>query len=60
MTGSLFESLVKAVDRAPERLDHVATLIEDLGQDTDGQPLLPDGFLEIWEPIWAARKAIRR
>ena len=50
----LFEMLVKALDQSPTKLDQVARLVEDLRKG--GAGLLPDGFDEIWEPVWAARE----
>ena len=55
----LFESLLRALDREPAKLDHVAGLIEDLRKTPEGEALIPEGFTEIWDPIWAAREARR-
>ena len=55
----LLESLLRALDREPARLDHVAALIDDLRKTPDGQALIPEGFTEVWEPVWAAREAQR-
>jgi hypothetical protein len=55
----LFESLLRALEREPAKLDHVARLIEDLRKTTEGEALIPEGFTEIWDPIWAAREARR-
>lgn len=44
----VFESLLRALDEAPDKLDAIASLIDALkGVDE----VLPPGFLEIWEPI---------
>ncbi|WP_145054907.1 phospholipase D family protein [Lignipirellula cremea] len=51
--ATLFESLVRALDRDPERLEQVAQVILDLRQTEDGKTLLPDDLDAIWEPIWA-------
>ena len=50
---TLFETLLRALDRAPERLKDVAQLIADLGQGTDGDGRLPEGFSQIWPAILA-------
>lgn len=50
----LFESLLHALDQNPSRLDQVARLVEDLR--ASGPGLLPDGFDEIWQPVWEARQ----
>jgi hypothetical protein len=55
----LFESLVRALDRDPERLDRVARLVDDLSSSETGHSLLPDGFDELWQPIWKARQELR-
>lgn len=54
----LLESLVKALSREPHRLDHVARLAESLRATKEGAALLPEGFDEIWGPIWEARAAL--
>ena len=53
----LLESLLRALDREPEKLDHVAALVSDLRKAPDGQDLIPEGFADVWEPVWAARQA---
>ncbi|MCC7517698.1 MAG: phospholipase D family protein [Verrucomicrobiae bacterium] len=49
--GSLFEALMRALDREPEKIDHAAMIIEDLNATPNGRRLLPEGFHTIWEPI---------
>jgi hypothetical protein len=56
---ALLEALVRTLDRAPDRLDYVAQLVEDLRKGEDNRPLLPPQFDEIWRPIWAARERLR-
>lgn len=55
----LFESLLRALERQPAKLDHVAGLIKDLRKTPQGEALIPDGFTEVWDPVWAAREAQR-
>lgn len=50
----LLETMLKALDRDPATLAQVEELIADLSGTTDGVELLPDGLLEIWQPIRAA------
>lgn len=52
----LFESLVRALDQSPARLDQVAKLVEDLR--AAGENLLPAGFDEVWLPVWEARQKV--
>ena len=54
----LLESLLKALARDPKRLDHVAGLAESLAPRPKARPSFPDGFEEVWEPIWARRGPI--
>lgn len=57
MFGStLLESLLRAMDREPERIDQVAQVIEDLQKTPEGQSLLPKDLQAIWDPIWHARQ----
>jgi hypothetical protein len=53
----LFELLVHAVERFPERLDHIERLLEDLEEQR--AVVLPPHFEEIWTPIWACRERNR-
>lgn len=55
----LFESLVKALYRDPTKLDHIFSLVTDLQKAGQGG-LLPEGFDEIWLPVWQARLMQRR
>jgi hypothetical protein len=41
---ALFESLVRSLDRSPERLDHIASLIADLRQQENPTEIFPPGF----------------
>ncbi len=50
--NGLFEMLLRNLDRAPERLGYLNSLLQDLRKGADGEDLLPEGFDAIWEPIW--------
>jgi hypothetical protein len=52
----LFETLVRALDRNPAKLDHIARVVADFRRTEEGRSLLPEGFDSIWDPIWAARE----
>ncbi len=54
----LFEELVRAMSRHPEKIDRIARLIDDISKTEEGRRALPEGFAEIWEPIIAARKKV--
>jgi hypothetical protein len=51
---SFFEPLVRALARDPDKLIRAHRLVDDLARDPDGADLLPEGFLDIWKPIWQA------
>lgn len=55
----LFEYLVRAVSRDPDKLDKVHRLVTDICEQPNGHALLPEGFLTIWEPIQLARERMR-
>jgi hypothetical protein len=52
---TLFETLLKALARSPEKIDQVATLVSDLGRDAEGNSFLPEGFDLIWPAFAQAR-----
>ena len=56
---ALLEALLRSLSRNPERIDQAAGLIADLRSKPEEEDLLPEGLGEIWEPIWAARQALR-
>lgn len=58
LTNGLFEMLLRNLDHAPQRLDHLNGLLKELRHAEDGEDLLPAGFDEIWEPIWARRERL--
>ena len=55
----MLESLLKALDTDPDKLDQLATFLEQLKQSEAGQALLPDDFEQIWAPLWAARQQLK-
>lgn len=57
-TDAVLELLLKTLDRDPEQLDRVAQVIRDL-QEEGEEELLPEGFDEIWMPVWQARERMR-
>ena len=54
----LFEGLVHALARDPERIDRVERLIGELAATEAGRDLLPPGLERIFEPIRAARERL--
>lgn len=55
----LFESLVRTLEREPERLDEVDRLVRELSASEDGKKLLPPDFERIWKPVWETHQARR-
>jgi hypothetical protein len=58
--ATLLEALLGSLGESPDRIDHVARLIEDLGRTPEGRALLPEGLDTIWKPILAVREGLRR
>jgi hypothetical protein len=56
----LFEELIRALARSPEKLDSVERLVEDLRRTADGAALLPEGFDLLWKAIWIARTGVNK
>ena len=57
--GTLLEALLRSLSHNPRQIDDAARLIADLGKTPEGRDLLPEGLEEIWEPVLAARKALK-
>ena len=55
----LVEWMIRAISRSPDRVDHLARLIESLRATPGGLALLPPELSEVWDPIWSAREATR-
>ena len=58
-TNGLFEMLLRSLERSPDRLDNLETLLKELRRGADGEDLMPVGFDAIWEPIWRQRERRR-
>ena len=57
--AALLEALLRSLSRDPRRIDDAARLISDLERTPEGKKLLPKGLNKIWEPVWAAREALK-
>jgi hypothetical protein len=60
-TGSAFdlpllEPMLKALTKAPDKLDRIALLVADLEKTSEGRALIPPEFYEAWRPIWEVRR----
>ena len=53
----LFEELVRAYSRNPEKIERISKLVKDLDSKKDAtQKLLPEGFVQMWETFMKARE----
>lgn len=57
---ALFEPMVRALARDPNKIDEIGSIMNELAKTADGRAILPEGWQEIWEPIRNAREAIRK
>jgi hypothetical protein len=51
----VFETLVRALGTAPSVLADIAPLVQRLQRSEKGRRVLPEGFAELWDLVWAAR-----
>lgn len=49
----LFEELLKAFSRQPEKIERIAKLVQDI-KAAGGHDVMPEGFDQVWEPLMAA------
>lgn len=54
----LLEPLLRTLDRQPARLQQMFRLIEDLRATPQGRELVPQEFLDIWQPIWITAQTL--
>lgn len=56
-TGQIgvFETLVRALATSPAALQDIANLVNRLRRSETGRYVLPEGFSELWDLVWAAR-----
>lgn len=51
----LLENLVRTISRAPDRIDRIAEIVEDLNRTPEGRRALPPDFINLWKTIAAWR-----
>jgi len=51
----LFEEMVRAFSRAPEKIDRIERLIDNIKGMDQYEKILPEGFDDIWQAFAAAR-----
>ena len=52
----LFEELVRAYSRHPEKIERISKLISDISKTKKGMKILPDGFKALWETFQETKK----
>lgn len=52
----LFEEMVRAFSREPEKIDRISNIIEDLKESENLSKVLPPGFEEIWHAFKREKK----
>ena len=53
--AGVFETLVRALGTGTSVLADIAPLVERLRRSEKGRQVLPEGFGELWDLVWAAR-----
>lgn len=54
----LLETMLKALSDDPTRLEHVQRLLDDLDAVDDDRQFLPQGFREVWDPIYSVSREL--
>ena len=54
-SDALLEPLMRTLARDPRRLDEIGRLVAELAKTEEGKSLLPDGWLDVWAAVEAAR-----
>ena len=53
VAAPLLDALLRTLKRNPARLRALHTFVESFAADEETAALLPEGFDEVWNPIWA-------
>lgn len=56
--AGLFEALMRAVGDGAHGLDEVRRIVDLVREQGDEHHLLPEGFDELWQQVWAAHLAL--
>ena len=56
--GALLERLLRVLHHNPSQLDSVERFLDELSRTPSGDSLVEQRFRQLWEPIYAARKAL--
>jgi len=57
-TTGVFESLVRALGASTSALADIAPLVDRLRRSDKGRQVLPQGFDELWDLVWAAHQQL--
>ena len=52
----LFEELVRAYSRYPEKIERIADLVDDLNKTEVGKKILPEEFQRLWAAFEKGKK----
>lgn len=54
----IYESMLKAISRDPEKLEEIRRIMDKLSEEEDGkEPIIPKDFRELWSVFEEAKKA---
>lgn len=56
MSRGLFESLLRSLARGDDGLEIANRILNQLRTQTDAELALPEGFQELWDNVWKARR----
>lgn len=59
-SAALLEPLLRTLERRPERLDDIESVLNDLRATEEGKAKLSPEVEAVWAAIWEARKAVAR
>ena len=55
-SDALLEPLMRTLARNPKRLEEIGRLVAELAKTEEGKTLLPEGWLDVWAAVEAARR----
>lgn len=59
-TAGVFETLVRALGASASGLADIAPLVDRLRRSEKGRQVLPQGFEELWDLVWAAHQQLTK
>lgn len=55
----LLRDLMRALSRSPDKIDHIAQVVERLRSTSEGRRVLPRDFQVLWEAVMEARRELQ-